>query len=164
MSGFDKERILLAWLAPDSFAIMESLTYTAKNGDMVMCRPIYKENADGTPFEMFFVSDLGSQPIITDTIVGDRCGKITLASIIHDWLFRVRQVSRNGVMVDIDEAYADNLLMEMCLDSACSESKAEAAATYCGVCAGGWWVWNQHPKLDLSTVDENYKGEDFVIL
>ena len=163
MSRFSKRLILLTWLAADSFAVMEPLTYTAINGDVITCQPLLRQNADGQ-YQLYFVTDLGSEPIATDVIVGDRCGKITLASIIHDWLYRMRLVLRNGELVSIDEAYADALLREMCLDPACSESAFEADATYAGVRAGGGWVWDSRTALDLSTVTEDNMTEDFVKL
>jgi hypothetical protein len=164
MSGFSKTFPLReAQLGPDEWAILDPLTYTAKNGDIVECAPLLRMSGT-TPVTLYFVTDLGSIPAGAVILVGDRAGKITLASIIHDWLYRVRKVLRAGVMVDIDEAYADDLLYEMCRDPACSENVLEADATYAGVRAGGGWVWNARAALDLSTVTAENPTEDFVVL
>lgn len=150
---------VLMWVDSDTVMCTQNLRYHSRSGDLLV---IPKLIFDSSGLEMGFYSDIGSKPLWTNALVGDRMDEGTNAYLHHDGLFVFKSVIRNGVVTAVDFGYTQRLLDEML--EVCSMDRRKRAAIVTAVGAAGEKRYNSRVPLDISSINPYTKYEDYGVL
>ena len=157
MGLFNTTKMALIWVGEDTFQCGQVFRYTANNGDILEIPFIRDQKVI-----ISMLTDLGSKPLWTNIMVGDRCDELTPAYVHHDGLFVRKGVLSCSKWVEVDFAYTQAVLDEMCRTLRCSTKKRNAIIGAVGV--GGRDKYNSRPPLDISRINVLNTTEDFAIL
>ena len=157
MGIFNTLKPALLWVDSDTFQCGQVLRYTANNDDICEIPFIY---SNGQIISM--LTDLGSKPLWSNIIVGDRCDELTLAYVHHDGIFVRKKVLRAGAWIEVDFEYTQKLLDEMCRTLHANDLKRKEIVTAVGI--GGRDMYNNRKPLDISKITTTNLTEDFAVL
>lgn len=164
--SFNTTKPALLWCDSDTFQVGQVLRYTAKNGDLIQIPFIYRKNnytGEENGLIISMLTDLGSKPLFSAAIVGDRCDEYSLSYIMHDWLFVSKGVIRDGTFVNIPFSRTQELLDEM-MQTVVGGSDFKRKTILTAVGLGGKDYYNSRKPCDLNSITEKNLTEDFAVL
>lgn len=167
MTGrFNITKIATIFQSRDLFCVAQELRYEFPDGDLLRVPLLHRADANGNARTLGFLTDFASKPWLAQLMVDDRCDEGVPAYIGHDWLYCAKKISRcvdgRWIEIAIDQDYADDALLEMCL--ALGMDRAKADEIYIGVTIGGASHFNARPAINLDDITPEHPTEDFAVL